>query len=126
HPTLGRRLRVEHWDNAIGQGQCAARNILGEDVPYDRLPYFFTDQYDLGMEYVGSIGPDGYDHVVLRNGASDDAFVAFWLQAGQVLAGMHANDWDAIDPIRQIVGGRPDLAALRNENVPLGEVLPAT
>ena len=66
HPTLGRRIRVEHWDTAIEQGKVVARNLLGGDEPYTRLPYFFTDQYDLGMEYVGSVGPDGYDEVVLR------------------------------------------------------------
>ncbi len=122
HPVLGRRLRVEHWDTAIHQGQVAARNLLGEDAPYDRLPYFFTDQYDLGMEYVGSIGPDGYDQVVLRGFPSGEAFSAFWLREGRVLAGMHANDWDAIDPIRAIVGTSPDVAALQDESVPLPEV----
>jgi 3-phenylpropionate/trans-cinnamate dioxygenase ferredoxin reductase subunit len=122
HPTLGRRLRVEHWDNAIGQGQVAARNMLGEDVAYDRLPYFFTDQYDLGMEYVGNVGPEGHDRVVLRGELTDDAFTAFWLGDGRVLAGMHVNDWDAIEPIRRLVGARPDLDALTDESVPLGEV----
>ncbi|MEP6817518.1 MAG: FAD-dependent oxidoreductase [Marmoricola sp.] len=122
HPLLGRRLRVEHWDNAIGQGQTAARNMLGEGVAYDRLPYFFTDQYDLGMEYVGSIGAHGYDQVVLRGFPAEEAFSAFWLREGRVLAGMHANDWDAIDPIRQIVGTSPDLAALTDEGVPLSEI----
>ena len=61
HPLLGRHLRVEHWDNAIGQGVVAAQNMLGKEVAYDRLPYFFSDQYDLGMEYLGNVGPDGYD-----------------------------------------------------------------
>jgi 3-phenylpropionate/trans-cinnamate dioxygenase ferredoxin reductase component len=102
-PRLGRHLRVEHWDNAIAQGQAAARTMLGGGTPYERLPYFFTDQYDLGMEYVGSVGPDGYDRVVLRGGPDGDAFTAFWLQGDQVLAGMHANDWDAIDDVRRIV-----------------------
>lgn len=122
HPMLGRRLRVEHWDNAIGQGQAAARNMLGEGAAYERLPYFFTDQYDLGMEYVGSIGPNGYDQLVLRDQAAEGAFTAFWLQDGRVLAGMHANDWDATDPIRQIVGTKPDLAALTDRAVPLAEI----
>jgi 3-phenylpropionate/trans-cinnamate dioxygenase ferredoxin reductase subunit len=121
HPVLDRRIRVEHWDNAIGQGQVAARNMLGEDVVYDRWPYFFTDQYDLGMEYVGSVGPEGYDEVVLRDSA-DGVFNAFWLQEGRVLAGMHVNDWDAIGPIRQLVGTHPDVAALRDTAVPLAEV----
>ena len=66
HPVLGRPVRVEHWDTAIQHGKVVARNILGEEATADALPYFFTDQYDLGMEYVGSPGPDGYDRVVLR------------------------------------------------------------
>jgi 3-phenylpropionate/trans-cinnamate dioxygenase ferredoxin reductase subunit len=126
HPILGRRLRVEHWDNAIGQGRTAGRNLAGEDVAHDRLPYFFTDQYDLGMEYVGSTGPEGYDKVVLRGGPADDAFVAFWLRDGVVLAGMHANDWDAIDPIRQIVGSSPDLSRLEDPSVALSDIAPAS
>jgi len=122
HPGLGRRVRVEHWDNAVAQGGCVARNIAGEAVPFDQLPYFFTDQYDLGMEYVGSIGPDGYDEVVLRGRPEEGTFTAFWLGSGRVLAGMHVNDWDAIEPIRRIVGGRATAEALRDASVPLADV----
>ena len=63
HPVLGRRVRVEHWETAIEQGKTAAHNLAGAAESYERMPYFFTDQYDLGMEYVGSVGPDGYDRV---------------------------------------------------------------
>jgi 3-phenylpropionate/trans-cinnamate dioxygenase ferredoxin reductase component len=122
HPRLGRHLRVEHWDNAIAQGQAAARTMLGGGTPYERLPYFFTDQYDLGMEYVGSVGPDGYDRVVLRGGPDGDAFTAFWLQGDQVLAGMHANDWDAIDDVRRIVERGRVSEALLDAEVPLADV----
>ncbi|HZJ06348.1 MAG TPA: FAD-dependent oxidoreductase [Nocardioidaceae bacterium] len=126
HPLLGRRIRVEHWDTAIGQGGVAGRNMLGQDVVYDRLPYFFTDQYDLGMEYVGSVGPDGYDEVVLRGDTTGSrVFSAFWVQSGTVLAGMHANDWDAIDSIRRLVGSPVDPARLRDESIPLAEVASA-
>jgi 3-phenylpropionate/trans-cinnamate dioxygenase ferredoxin reductase subunit len=103
HPVLGRRVRVEHWDNAIEQGKVAARNALGAGEAYERLPYFFTDQYDLGMEYVGNVGPDGYDDVVI-DGDVAGAFRAYWLRNGTVLAAMHANDWDASDAIRDSVG----------------------
>jgi NADPH-dependent 2,4-dienoyl-CoA reductase/sulfur reductase-like enzyme len=126
HPVLKRRVRVEHWDNAISQGRVAARNMLGEDVVHDRLPYFFTDQYDLGMEYVGSVGPDGHDEVVLRDSAAPGVFTAFWLRGGLIQAGMHVNDWDAIEPIRGLVGTSPDLAALRDTSVPLSEVATAS
>jgi NADPH-dependent 2,4-dienoyl-CoA reductase/sulfur reductase-like enzyme len=121
HPELGRRIRVEHWDTAIEQGKVVARNMLGGDEAYTRLPYFFTDQYELGMEYVGNVGPDGYDDVILR-GDPAGQFTAFWLRAGHVLAGMHVNDWDAIDPIRALVGKvvKPDL--LRDESRDLADL----
>lgn len=103
HPVLGRRLRVEHWDNAIEQAKVAAGNLLGDQEPYARQPYFFTDQYDLGMEYVGDIGPDGYDHVAI-DGDTSAAFKAFWLREDRVVAAMQVNDWDASDEIRESVG----------------------
>jgi NADPH-dependent 2,4-dienoyl-CoA reductase/sulfur reductase-like enzyme len=105
HPVLDRRIRVEHWDNAIKQGKAAALSMLGEDVSYDRLPYFFTDQYDLGMEYVGHADPADVDEVVVRGDTSGDrVFTAYWVKGGTVVAGMHANDWDAIDGIKEQVG----------------------
>ncbi|MCR8671514.1 NAD(P)/FAD-dependent oxidoreductase [Agrococcus sp. HG114] len=107
HPVLGRRIRVEHWDTAIRQARTAARNLLGAEEPYTRLPYFFTDQYDMGMEYVGSVGPDGYDRVDIE-GSTDvlagHAFRAFWVKDGTVAAAMHVNDWDASRVIRESVG----------------------
>ncbi|MEP7089924.1 MAG: FAD-dependent oxidoreductase [Nocardioidaceae bacterium] len=121
HPVLGRRVRVEHWDTAIGQGRAAALSLLGNGTTYDRLPYFFTDQYDLGMEYVGSVGPDGYDEVVLR-GSRTSSFTAFWLLDGRVLAGMHANDWDAIDHIRALVGRQVGAETLRDEGRTLEQI----
>jgi 3-phenylpropionate/trans-cinnamate dioxygenase ferredoxin reductase component len=122
HPRLGRRLRVEHWDNALAQGATAARNMLGADEAYDRLPYFFTDQYDLGMEYVGHA--DGYDELVLRGDPGSGVFTAFWVTGSRVAAAMHANDWDATTALREIVtAGDVDLARLRDPGVPLGEVV---
>jgi 3-phenylpropionate/trans-cinnamate dioxygenase ferredoxin reductase subunit len=124
HPLLGHRIRVEHWDNAIEQGKVAGRNMAGGDVAYDRLPYFFTDQYDLGIEYVGHTSADGYDEVVLRGDPGSYVFTAFWISDGRVTAGMHANDWDAIDSVRAIVSGgdRVDLGALRDSSVPLEKI----
>lgn len=123
HPALGRRIRVEHWDTAIQQSKVAARNMLGAEEDYARLPYFFSDQYDLGMEYVGSVGPDGYDDVVLR-GDLTSQFAAFWVRGGRIEAGMHVNDWDAIDPIRGLVGATVDLDQLRDESVDLATLVP--
>ena len=104
HPVLG-RLRVEHWDTAIHQGRAAARAMLGDDTAYDRMPYFFTDQYDLGMEYVGHVGDAGFDEVVVRGDRAERKLVAYWVRDDLVVAGMHLNDWDAIDEIRATVGG---------------------
>ncbi len=96
HPMLG-RLRVEHWDTAIEQAKVAAHNLAGGEESYDRLPYFFTDQYDLGMEYVGHAGAD--DEVVVHGDLASREFRAFWLREGRVVAAMHANDWDASDDL---------------------------
>jgi 3-phenylpropionate/trans-cinnamate dioxygenase ferredoxin reductase subunit len=121
HPVLGRRVRVEHWDTAAEQGRTVARNMLGADEDYTRQPYFFTDQYDLGMEYVGSIGTDGYDEVVVR-GERPGSFTAFWLSEDRVLAGMHVNDWDAIGPVRALVGSRVPVDRLRDGSIDLADL----
>ncbi|MBO9524321.1 MAG: FAD-dependent oxidoreductase [Nocardioidaceae bacterium] len=122
HPVLGRRVRVEHWDNAIEQGKHVAGVMLGGDEPYTRLPYFFTDQYDFGMELVGNVGPEGFDELVVRGETGGDrVYTAFWVAGGRVVAGMHANDWDAIGPIREIVG-QPFDERLRDPGVPLSEL----
>ena len=116
HPRLGRRIRVEHWANALHQPQAAARAMLGQDVAYDRLPYFFTDQYDLGMEYSGYVEPGGYDDVVVRGALDRREFIAFWLRDGRVLAGMNVNVWDVSHSIQALVrSGEPvDTSALRD------------
>ncbi len=120
HPLLERHVRNEHWDTAIEQGRTAANNMLDAEESYSRLPYFFTDQYDMGMEYVGSIGPDGYDEVILRGDVPARQLTAFWVRADRVVAGMHANDWDAIDAIRSIMAaGRVNLSRLRDPSIPL-------
>ena len=124
HPLLGRHLRVEHWDNAIEQGVAAARNMLGEDHPYDRMPYFFSDQYDVGMEYVGHAGPGDYDEVLLRGEPDKAQFTALYVTGDRVLAGMHANDWDAIDPIRALVGSSVPADRLRDTSVSLADLAP--
>src|SRR5207248_8645659 len=92
HPFYERTIRVEHWANALNQGPAAARSMLGEDVSYQRIPYFFSDQYDVGMEYSG-YAPK-WDEVVFRGDRDAGEFVAFWLREGVVLAGMNVNVWD--------------------------------
>jgi len=101
HPVLGQRIRVEHWDTAIKQARVAAHNLAGAEEEYTEMPYFFTDQYDLGMEYVGRASAD--DEVVVHGSLDDKVFRAFWVRDGRVVAAMHANDWDAGDVIKEAV-----------------------
>ncbi len=105
HPRLGFPVRVEHWDTAIKHGEALAATLTGTPTEADALPYFFTDQYDLGMEYVGHPGPEGYDRVELTGDVPGRVFRAWWLRGDRVVAGMHVNDWDAIDEIRARVAG---------------------
>ena len=125
HPLLGKHIRVEHWANAVNQPQVAAKAMLGQDVAYDRVPYFFTDQYDLGMEYTGYVEPGGYDQVVFRGRRDTREFIAFWLDQGRVLAGMNVNVWDVTDPIRALVtsGRQVDAARLADPGAPLSDLL---
>jgi 3-phenylpropionate/trans-cinnamate dioxygenase ferredoxin reductase subunit len=121
-PFYGRHLRVEHWDNALKAGSIAARAMLGQRVAFDDLPYFFTDQYDIGMEFTGWIGPDGYDRLVLRGDVEEHAFHAFWLADGRVIAGMQVNRWDdGIGPVRDLIRSRQlvDADRLADLSIPL-------
>ena len=124
HPILRDHIRVEHWDNAREQGFAAARSMLGQDVSYERLPYFYTDQYDLGMEYTGYLKPGGYDDVVLRGDVPGLKFVVLWLAAGRVVAGMGVNVWDAMDPVRELVasGRTVDPGRVRDVDVALTDL----
>jgi len=109
HPVLGQRVRVEHWATALNQPAVAALTMLDRPATYDRLPYFFTDQYDLGMEYTGFVAPGARTSVVVRGDTASREFVAFWLDQGnRVLAGMNVNVWDVTDRIKELIlGGEP-------------------
>ncbi len=126
HPALGRRIRVEHWANALNQGIAAAKNMVGTPTAYDRVPYFFSDQYDLGMEYAGYT--TSWDQVVFRGDPATREFIAYWLEGGRVVAGMNANVWDVNDKIKALIAsGRPVSAdRLRDLTVPLDELVDAT
>jgi 3-phenylpropionate/trans-cinnamate dioxygenase ferredoxin reductase component len=125
HPVLGRSVRVEHWANALDGGPVAARAMLGQDATFDALPYFFTDQYDLGMEYAGYAEPGAYDRVVYRGepGPASE-FIAFWLRDNRVLAGMNVNVWDVTDQIQAIIraGKQVDPDRLADPDVPLSDL----
>ena len=120
HPFLGHRVRVEHWANALNQPDLVAAAMLDQDGPEPELPYFFTDQYDLGMEYHGLGGPD--DDVVVRGSLADREFVAFWLREGRVVAGMNVNVWDVGDGIKALIRSRTvvDRDQLADPGVELG------
>jgi len=124
HPLLGRRARVEHWANALNSGPAAARSMLGQDVTYDPLPYFFSDQYDLGMETAGLPEPGTYDQVVYRGDRAGREFIAFWLASGAVVAGMNVNVWDVSDDIQALIrsGKQVEPASLTDPDVPLTDV----
>ena len=121
HPLFG-RLRVEHWANALEQGPSAARAMLGSDVVYERVPYFFSDQYDVGMEYAGHSAPG--DTVVFRGNPATREFIAFWLRDGRVTAGMNVNIWDVNEHLQELVrsGASVDPDRLRDPDVPLDEL----
>jgi 3-phenylpropionate/trans-cinnamate dioxygenase ferredoxin reductase subunit len=117
-----KRIRMEHWANALNQGPAAARNMLGQGAAYTKLPYFYSDQYDLGMEYHGYAA--GWDHVVLRGDLPGREFLAFWLKDGRVTTGMNANIWDQGDDIKALIrgGATVDADRLADPSVPLAEL----
>ncbi|HET6833206.1 MAG TPA: FAD-dependent oxidoreductase [Acidimicrobiales bacterium] len=123
HPHYRRHVRVEHWANALNQGTTAGRNVAGRREVYDRLPYFFSDQYDLGMEYVGLSGSS--DGLVVRGDLDAREFVAFWHRDGVVSAAMNVNVWDVVDDLKAIVATeRPvDLDRLADQDVAFDEVV---
>jgi 3-phenylpropionate/trans-cinnamate dioxygenase ferredoxin reductase component len=122
HPLLNARLRVEHWHNALEQGPAAARSMLGTGDPYDRIPYFFSDQYDVGMEYAGYA--TDWDEVVFRGDVGAREFIAFWLKDDRVLAGMNVNIWDVTDDIQALIrsGAPVDPMQLRDPDVELASL----
>jgi 3-phenylpropionate/trans-cinnamate dioxygenase ferredoxin reductase subunit len=124
HPIAGMRLRSEHWANALHGGAAAARSMLGHSVSYDDIPYFYTDQYDLGMEYSG-FGPlTRGAEIVYRGDRARREFIAFWVVAGRVMAGMNVNVWDVNEAVQGIIrrGNLVDPHRLADPQVPLEEL----
>lgn len=124
YPVLGRHLRLEHWAAALNQGPVAAANMVGNATAYDQLPYFYSDQYDMGMEYAGFVESGRYDQVVFRGDVPAREFIAFWVREGRVLAGMNVNIWDVTDDIAALVrsGAAVDLARLADPDVAIGSL----
>jgi 3-phenylpropionate/trans-cinnamate dioxygenase ferredoxin reductase subunit len=123
HPLLRQHLRVEHWANALKQPAVAAAAMLGKDASYAELPYFYTDQYDLGMEYLGDIA-GGYDQIVIRGDLQAREFIAFWLKDGRVQAGMNVNIWDVTDSVKKLIrsANAVDADALADPGTPLDDL----
>ncbi|HEU5393116.1 MAG TPA: FAD-dependent oxidoreductase [Streptosporangiaceae bacterium] len=124
NPLFGRRIRVEHWANALNGGPAAARSMLGQPVSYDRVPYYYSDQYELGMECAGLPTPGTYDQVLYRGDQATLEFVAFWLANGAVVAGMNVNVWDVQDAIQSLIrSARPiDPTRLTDPRIPLSDL----
>lgn len=131
NPTLDTRLRVEHWANAQDGGYAAGQSIVGKDVHYGPIPFFFSDQYDVGLEYAGYVPRDTEAEVVLRGDPASNEFMAFWVvpegDGVRVLAGMHVNVWDTMDAVQALVRDRTpvDRARLADPGVALTDVVPA-
>jgi len=125
YPLLDRHLRLEHWSAALNQGLVAAANMMGRAVVYDRVPYFYSDQYDLGMEYSGFVDSGHYDQIIFRGEVAGGKYIVFWLDQGRVLAGMNVNVWEVADVIADLVRlGKPiDVARLQDPKVPLEDLL---
>ena len=124
HPFYGEAIRVEHWANALEQGPAAARGMLGRTEPYERLPYFFSDQYDAGMEYTGFAR--AWDRVVFRGDPASREFIAFYVLEDRVVAAINVNVWDVTEPIQRIIRGRAavDDRRLADTGVPLEQLAP--
>ena len=124
HPFYGKHVRVEHWANALNGGPAAARSMLGQGVSYDAVPYFFSDQYDLGMETAGLPEPGSYDQIVYRGDREAREFIAFWLSGGAVVAGMNVNVWDVSDDIQALIRSRRPVeeAPLSDPDTPIADL----
>ncbi|HEX6388758.1 MAG TPA: FAD-dependent oxidoreductase [Solirubrobacteraceae bacterium] len=122
HPFYGHRLRVEHWASALHQPEVAARSMLGKPASWDRIPYFFSDQYDVGMEYTGLAS--GADEVVVRGDREARELIAFWRRDERVVAAMNVNVWDVADDLQALIRGghAVDRVRLADPSVPLASL----
>jgi NADPH-dependent 2,4-dienoyl-CoA reductase/sulfur reductase-like enzyme len=121
---LPSRIRSEHWANAEKSGSAAARSMLGDEAPYDAIPYFYTDQFDLGMEYTGFPQLAAEGEVVIRGDRAGREFIVFWVRQDRVVAGMNVNVWDVADQVERLVragfdGHTVDRTRLADPDVPL-------
>jgi 3-phenylpropionate/trans-cinnamate dioxygenase ferredoxin reductase subunit len=104
HPRYGQRVRVEHWANARDQGAHVAGNLVGGSEPYTASPYFYSDQYDLSLEFRGVADPLA-DELVVRGDLKAREFVAFWIRDDEVRAAMNVNMWEDVGVLAALVDG---------------------
>jgi len=126
HPVLRERLRVEHWANAQNQGVLVAKNMLGRREAYVEIPWFWSDQYDLNLQYVGHAS--SWDEIVLRGDVAGRKFTAFYLKGGRLRAALTVNRFKDIRPSRELIklGVAVEAATLRDDAVELKSLIPAT
>jgi 3-phenylpropionate/trans-cinnamate dioxygenase ferredoxin reductase subunit len=124
HPVVEQRMRNEHWATAIASGKVAAKSMLDQAVAFDEIPYFYTDQFDLGMEYSGYPPLVAGSQVVIRGDKAAREFIAFWVNGGRVVAGMNVNVWDVNDQVQELIrSARPvEVSRLADPSVPLADV----
>jgi 3-phenylpropionate/trans-cinnamate dioxygenase ferredoxin reductase subunit len=125
HPVLQQHLRSEHWANALNAGKVVAKSMLGKPASFDDIPYFYTDQYDLGMELSGYAPLMADAGIVVRGDLDAREFIAFWTDDGRIVAGMNVNVWDVNDKVQDLIrsGARIDPDRLRDVDVPLEDLL---
>ena len=121
HPVLGHPIRIEHWANAENAGVAAGRSMAGTATSYDEIPYFYTDQFDLGMEYSGYADLVTDAEVVIRGDLAARRFVAFWVADSRVVAGMNVNVWDVNEAVQELIRSRVavDVSRLADESIDL-------
>ncbi len=126
HPVVQRRMRSEHWANALAAGEVAARSMLGQPAVHDAIPYFYTDQYDLGMELSGYPPLMADAELVIRGDLAGREYLAFWVASGRVVGGMNVNIWDVNETVQQLIRSEAsvDPVRLADPRVPLAELLP--
>jgi 3-phenylpropionate/trans-cinnamate dioxygenase ferredoxin reductase subunit len=124
HPVLGRPIRVEHWEVAKNQGRGIAANITGGDKPYTKLPYFWSDQYDVNMEYRGNAS--GEDRAVWRGDRDGLSFSVFYLRNGLIDGVVSMNDSKTNEMGGKLIEGRRPVSesALSDMSADLAELVP--
>jgi 3-phenylpropionate/trans-cinnamate dioxygenase ferredoxin reductase subunit len=117
HPLFGRRIRVEHWDNALKQGATAARNMMGRQEAFTDPHWFWSDQYEFNLQCMGVASE--WDEFVVRGSLEERDFLGFYLKDGAAQAVVGLNRGKEVRRSAGIIrrGGRVDPAALRDEDV---------